>query len=231
MKLGIGIDTGGTYTDAVIYDFESRAILGTAKSLTTKNDLTVGILGAIDGLPVDLTRKAKIISLSTTLATNACVEDKGGRAKLIFFGGDKQIIDKLGRQCGLPASDEICIQESYTSFSGEIEREPDWNLFEKQTETGFEDLDGVGIIEINAMRNGAVVEKKAKEKFQEKHNLPVVCGHELFSELNCLKRGAGTLLNASLFPVIREFLDAVKKACLCGIFTRTPWSLSVVTAR
>ena len=212
MKLGIGIDTGGTYTDAVIYDFEHRAILGTAKSLTTKNDLTVGILGAIDGLPVDLTRKAKIISLSTTLATNACVEDKGGRAKLIFFGGDKQIIDKLGRQCGLPASDEICIQESYTSFSGEIEREPDWNLFEKQTETGFEDLDGVGIIEINAMRNGAVVEKKAKEKFQEKHNLPVVCGHELFSELNCLKRGAGTLLNASLFPVIREFLDAVKKA-------------------
>ena len=121
MKLGIGIDTGGTYTDAVIYDFESRAILGTAKSLTTKNDLTVGILGAIDGLPVELTRKAKIISLSTTLATNACVEDKGGRAKLIFFGGDNQIIDKLGRQCGLPASDEICIQESYTSYSGENE--------------------------------------------------------------------------------------------------------------
>lgn len=212
MKLGIGIDTGGTYTDAVVYDFESRRILGAAKSLTTKNDLTIGILGAIDGLPADLAKQAKIISLSTTLATNACVEDKGGRAKLIFFGGDRKVIDKLGRQCGLPASEDICIQESYTTFSGEIEREPDWELFEQQTETGFEDLDGVGIIEINAMRNGAVVEKKAKEKLQEKHGLPVVCGHELFSELNCLKRGAGTLLNASLFPVIREFLDAVKTA-------------------
>ena len=164
MKLGIGIDTGGTYTDAVIYDFESCTILGTAKSLTTKNDLTIGILGAIDGLPAVLAKQAKIISLSTTLATNACVEDKGGRAKLIFFGGDKQVIDKLGRQCGLPASEDICIQESYTSFSGEIQREPDWELFEKQTQSGFEDLDGVGIIEINAMRNGAVVEKKAKEK-------------------------------------------------------------------
>lgn len=212
MKLGIGIDTGGTYTDAVIYDFESGTILGAAKSLTTKNDLTIGILGAIDGLPVDLARQAKIISLSTTLATNACVEDKGGRAKLIFFGGDKKVIDKLGRQCGLPASDEICIQESYTTFSGEIEREPDWELFDQQTDIGFEDLDGVGIIEINAMRNGAVVEKQARERFLAKHDLPVVCGHELFSELNCLKRGAGTLLNASLFPVIREFLDAVKTA-------------------
>ena len=50
MRLGIGIDTGGTYTDAVIYDFESGSIVGTAKALTTKEDLTVGILGAIDGL-------------------------------------------------------------------------------------------------------------------------------------------------------------------------------------
>lgn len=212
MKLGIGIDTGGTYTDAVIYDFDTATILGTSKALTTKNDLTIGILGAIDGLPVDLARQAKMISLSTTLATNACVEDKGGRAKLIFFGGDKKVIDQLGRQCGLPGSEEICIQDGFTTFSGEILREPDWELFDQQTETGFEDLDGVGIIEMNAMRNGAGVEKAAKKRFQEKHDLPVVCGHELFSELNCLKRGAGTLLNASLFPVIREFLDAVKTA-------------------
>ena len=208
----LGIDTGGTYTDAVIYDFDSGTILGAAKSLTTKNDLTIGILGAIDGLPRDLAKQAKIISLSTTLATNACVEDKGGRAKLIFFGGDRKVIDQLGRQCGLPASDEIYIQEGYTTFSGEILREPDWELFDAQTQTGFEDMDGVGIIEINAMRNGAVVEKAAKKHFLEKHDLPVVCGHELFSELNCLKRGAGTLLNASLFPVIRDFLEAVKTA-------------------
>lgn len=212
MKLGIGIDTGGTYTDAVIYNFENKTILGSAKSLTTKNDLTVGILGAIDSLPPELVRQAEIISLSTTLATNACVEDKGGRAKLIFFGGDKKVIDSLGKQYGLPSSDEIYIQESYTSFSGEAEREPDWELFEKETDNGFDNLDGVGIIEMNAMRNGAAVEKKAKEIFRRRHDIPIVCGHELFSELNSLRRGASTLLNASLFPVIREFMESVKKA-------------------
>ena len=53
MKLGIGIDTGGTYTDAVLYNFENKTILGSAKSLTTKNDLSHGILGAIDGLPAE----------------------------------------------------------------------------------------------------------------------------------------------------------------------------------
>lgn len=212
MKLGIGIDTGGTYTDAVIYDFEDKAILGSAKSLTTKNDLTLGILGAIDGLPAELVQQAEIISLSTTLATNACVEDKGGQAKLIFFGGDKNIVDQYGKQFGLPSSDDMYIQESFTKFSGWSEREPDWELFSSQIEKGFENLDGVGIIEMNAMRNGAVVEKKAKEIFQKKYNIPVVCGYELFLELNCLQRASSTLLNAGLFPVISEFLASVKKA-------------------
>ena len=212
MKLGIGIDTGGTYTDAVIYNFKDNTILGTAKALTTKNDLSIGILGAIDGLPKELTQKAEIISLSTTLATNACVEGKGGRAKLIFFGGNKTAIEKYGEECGLPPLDEIYVQKSFTKFSGEIEREPDWELFEKYIENGYEGLDGVGIIEMNAMKNGAYIEKKAKEIFSAKHNIPVVCGHELFNELNSLRRGASALLNAGLFPVIEEFLAAVKTA-------------------
>lgn len=165
MKLGIGIDTGGTYTDAVVYDFENRKILGSAKSLTTRSDLVVGILGAIDGLPIELIRQTEIISLSTTLATNACVEDKGGRAKLIFFGGDKKVIDQYGKQYGLPSSDNMYIQESFGRFSGGADREPDWELFSQHLEKEFEDLDGVGIIEVNAARNGALTEKKAKKLF------------------------------------------------------------------
>ena len=166
MKFGIGIDTGGTYTDAVVYDFEDRKICGSAKSLTTRSNLTVGILGAIDGLPVDLVRKTEIISLSTTLATNACVEDKGGRAKLIFFGGDKKVIDQYGWQYGLPPSDDMYIQESFSRFSGGVDREPDWDLFSRNLEKGFENLDGVGIVEVNATRNGAFAEKKAKKYFK-----------------------------------------------------------------
>lgn len=212
MKLGIGIDTGGTYTDAVVYDFESGKILGSAKSPTTRHDLKIGILGAIDGLPGDLLQAAEVISLSTTLATNACVEDKGGRAKLIFFGGDRTVIDRYGRECGLPPARDICLQESFTQFSGTAVREPDWEAFRKTIETGFEGLDGVGIVEMNATRTGAAAEKKAKEIFTEKYDIPVVCGHELFSELNVLRRGASTLLNAGLFPVIRTFLAAVKAA-------------------
>jgi N-methylhydantoinase A/oxoprolinase/acetone carboxylase beta subunit len=111
-KIGIGIDTGGTYTDAVIYDFSEKKVLGTAKALTTRQDLAIGILEALDKLPQDLLKEAGLISLSTTLATNACVEDKGGRARLIFLGGDKKVIGEFGSRYGLPPADEIYIQES-----------------------------------------------------------------------------------------------------------------------
>ena len=86
MRYSIGIDTGGTYTDAVLYDPEQRCVVSSAKALTTREDLSVGILNALDALPPELTRQAEDICLSTTLATNACVEDKGARAKLLFIG-------------------------------------------------------------------------------------------------------------------------------------------------
>ena len=228
MKIGIGIDTGGTYTDAVVYDFDSSAILAGAKALTTKQNLTIGILEAIDRLPDDLTRQAEVISLSTTLATNACVEDRGGQAKLIFFGGNPAVIDRNGAQYGLPSSSDILLFDSAATFSGDSVREPDWDNFRQRIagELDPASLDGVGILEMNSMKTGAVTEKKAKTIVQETLNLPVVCGHELFSELNSLRRGASTLLNAGLFPVIREFLDAVKQALdLRGIH---PASLAIV---
>jgi N-methylhydantoinase A/oxoprolinase/acetone carboxylase beta subunit len=211
-RLGIGIDTGGTYTDAVIYDFSAKKLVAAAKALTTRQDLSVGILEALSALPDDLLQQARLISLSTTLATNACVEDSGGRARLIFLGGDKKVINDLGAKYGLPPADEIYVQESYSTFYGKIERDPDWDLFRKSIAEQFNHLDGAGIIEIYAMKNNAVLEKKAREIFEELHSIPVVCGHELFSDLNCLQRAAGTLLNARLFPVIREFLEAISKA-------------------
>lgn len=208
MRIGIGIDTGGTYTDAVVYDFAAAKICGTAKALTTKEDLSLGILEAIDGLPGDLVRQAESIALSTTLATNTCVEDQGGAAKLIFFGGDPRIIEENGGKYGLPPAGEICIPPALPSDR----YTPDWDAYCRLLEEGFDQLDGVGIIEMNALHNGGAVEEKAKALFQERYSLPVVCGNELFSALNCLQRGASTLLNARLFPVIQSFLAAVKKA-------------------
>ena len=93
--LGIGIDTGGTCTDAVVYDLDTKEILSAGKALTTKSHLETGIAKALDRLPQDLVQKAEFLALSTTLATNACVENRGARARLLMIGFDTNMMEHL----------------------------------------------------------------------------------------------------------------------------------------
>ena len=71
----LGIDTGGTYTDAVILRDEEE-VIASAKSLTTRHDLAEGIgkaaAATLQSAGIDASDIA-MASLSTTLATNALV--------------------------------------------------------------------------------------------------------------------------------------------------------------
>ena len=99
MAYFLGVDTGGTYTDAVIVDEAADVVIGKAKSLTTRADLALGIGRAVDAAlqqsGVSATDVA-LVSLSTTLATNALVEGQGGRVALIFVGFDDGDLDRGG---------------------------------------------------------------------------------------------------------------------------------------
>ena len=54
----------------------------------------------------------------------------------------------------------------------------------------------------------------AKRLFSERYDIPIIMGSELFSGLNSVQRGAGTLLNARLIPIIKDFLSSIKKALI-----------------
>src|SRR5580658_957334 len=76
----LGLDTGGTYTDAVLLA-DGRRVLASAKALTTPWDLSIGIGNAIravlERLPPGAARSdVSLTSVSTTLATNAVVENR-----------------------------------------------------------------------------------------------------------------------------------------------------------
>lgn len=212
MSLTIGIDTGGTYTDAVIYDTESEKILAFAKSLTTKKDLSIGIGNSLDKLPSDIIHKARIISLSTTLATNACVEEKGGKAKLLLFGMSLEKAMQYGRDFGTYTEDDIICVETQTAFSGKIGIMPDWESLRNTIKSRCSDCEAMAVVEMYARQTGACLEKKAREIINEILGIPTVCGYELFDDLNYLKRGASSLLNAKLIPLVGKFIEAVQNA-------------------
>lgn len=209
MKYGLGIDTGGTYTDAVIYRFDNNTILASAKSPTTREDLTIGITGALRGLPPDILSNVRMVSLSTTLATNACVEGKGSRATLVMIGCDPELVERYGSKYGLPSVEKMIFLPGGHSQQGVPGTEPDWEALLQAADKHAGITDSFAVVELWGIRNPAY-ERKAKDLLRQRTSLPVVCAHELTPEVNSLKRAASTLLNAQLIPIISEFLSAVK---------------------
>ena len=92
MNYKLGLDTGGTYTDAVLVD-SSSTVVASAKALTTHHDLSIGLRGAITAvMPAVTAQSVSLVSLSTTLATNALVEGRGLPAALVLIGyNEKQL--------------------------------------------------------------------------------------------------------------------------------------------
>ena len=85
---GLGIDAGGTYTDAIIMELDTGKVLENRKSPTTQPDPSPGIFSALETIDTNLLKHVSMVSLATTFATNAIVEDRGAEAGIILIGYD-----------------------------------------------------------------------------------------------------------------------------------------------
>lgn len=88
MTLGLGLDTGGTYTDAAVLDLSTNEVVFSTKSHTTREDLSIGLRNVMMKIPEEYVSRIGVVSLSSTLATNSVVEGKGCRVGLICIGGE-----------------------------------------------------------------------------------------------------------------------------------------------
>ncbi|MBQ8975767.1 MAG: hypothetical protein IJ072_08625, partial [Oscillospiraceae bacterium] len=209
MRIGIGIDTGGTCTDAVAMELETQRLIAKGKSLTTREDLSVGIGKALDMLPPDIVKQASIVSLSTTLATNACIEDKGCRAKLVIFGLTDENITRVNAADNFNLKGEsVMCYDTHGSADGLRVDEPDWEEFYGQYGDWIKDADALSAVELYANYNGAPCEKHFKELVTDKTGRKCVCASELSNGVSVLARGSTALLNARLFHIVKEFVDA-----------------------
>ena len=92
----VGIDTGGTFTDAVVVasDPDGTARVGLGKALSTPGDLTVGALASVEAAAADLERplgqvlsQADSIGYATTVGLNALLTETGAPIGLITTEG------------------------------------------------------------------------------------------------------------------------------------------------
>lgn len=205
MNLGIGIDTGGTFTDSVIVDLDSGCILSKAKALTTKRDLKVGVEESINGLDENLFSKVKLVSLSTTLATNSIVEGKGSRVGLIVAVPNPETFKFF---TGVPA-DEIAVIAGAHDKNGEVTTELGIEAATNAIHRMVGEVDAFAVSGYFSIYNSEH-EIKLKDIISSTCVHPVVCGYELSGHVGMVERAITAALNAKLLPVVQELLDAVK---------------------
>ncbi|CAM5517230.1 N-methylhydantoinase A/oxoprolinase/acetone carboxylase beta subunit [Aquamicrobium terrae] len=211
--LFLGIDTGGTYTDAVLWSEtggEKGTVLAKAKSLTTRHDLAVGISGAVgtvlETASVD-PAGIKLVSMSTTLATNALVEGQGGRVALVMIGFSEADLGRDGLKTALGADPVVFCRGGHDVHGNAAPL--DLAELEKALPELAGSVSGFAVCAYFATRNPAH-ELAARELIREKTGLPVTCSHELSSKLGGPRRALTTLLNARLISMIDRLVAATE---------------------
>jgi N-methylhydantoinase A/oxoprolinase/acetone carboxylase beta subunit len=207
MSLRLGIDTGGTYTDAVLVD-DQKQIISAEKSLTTRFDLSLGIGDVIGKLPPAALAEISMVSLSTTLTTNSVVEDLGAPVCVLLPGYSREQVKQSGLLDILPAQMVVILEGGYDAVGRE--RMP---LDETAARSAIEALqDEVSAFAISSMfgtRNSSH-ENRLKQMVNEITGMPVICGHELASSLGAPRRALTAALNARMVPAIKELVGSVQ---------------------
>lgn len=216
MAYFLGVDTGGTYTDAVIVDEAADRVIGSAKSLTTRGDLALGIGRAVDAaLAQSGVQPAQValVSLSTTLATNALVEGQGGRVALIFVGFDDDDLERGGLTEALKGDPVVKLAGGHTHAGTEV-APLDMLALEAQLRELGPQVMGFAVAARFATRNAAH-EVAIRDLIRRVTARPVTCSHELSAQLNGPKRALTAVLNARLIGMI----DRLVAACERHLFT------------
>ncbi len=229
MSITLGIDTGGTYTDAALVEQSSGKVLAHAKALTTHRDLAIGIgqavaaaLAARSFSPAEI----GLVALSTTLATNAIVEGRGSPVCLILIGYDAALpaceagsreLYALERE--LATQDVVCVRGGHDGAGNELAP-----LDEEAIRAAVVERRGrVEAFAVSAyfgVRN-STHERRARDIIAEMTDAPVTCGHELTTRLNAVRRAATAALNARLIPLLRNLIVTVQ-ATLRGLHIGAP---------
>ena len=235
----LGIDTGGTFTDAVVYDHDTDRVVAAAKTPTRHEDLygcvveaMTSVLAGGRGASDSAISAADIglVAVSTTLATNALVEGAGRPAGLVAIGFEPEALVRVGlragagdrqsaragedgrdRLTGSLASAPVVVIGGGHGAHGD-ERDPlDLGELARELDRIDASVEAYAVAAQFSVRNAAH-ELQARDAIRERTGKPVTCSHELSPRLGGPRRAVTTLLNAQLISITARFTGAIRAA-------------------
>jgi N-methylhydantoinase A/oxoprolinase/acetone carboxylase beta subunit len=206
MTILLGVDTGGTYTDAVLIRDEAD-VIASAKSLTTRHDLAEGIGAAVRAVLQEARvdpAEVSMASLSTTLATNALVEGQGGRVALIYIGFRARDLEAHGLNEALKG-DPVLLCAGGHDHAGNEAMPLDEAALRAFLSSEGGSVSAFAVASQFATRN-ASHEQRTCALIEELTGRPVSASHQLSAKLNGPKRAMTALLNARLVGMIDRLI-------------------------
>jgi N-methylhydantoinase A/oxoprolinase/acetone carboxylase beta subunit len=203
----IGIDTGGTCTDAVLISNSTLKVVHWVKEPTTHHDLGIGVGRALERLLAASDISPELVarlSVSTTLATNAVVEGRGARVALLVFGHV--------RHFKLPVTASIFMKGGH-KITGEEEEPLDLEGLVDSVRAIRGEVDSYAVCSAMSIKNPAH-ELVAEEAIAILDPKPVFCSHQVSGSPGMQARAATACLHARLMPLMVGFLSSVQISML-----------------
>lgn len=212
----LGIDTGGTFTDAVLIDETTEVVVAKAKAPTTHANLVVGVQAAMAevlaaaAIHLDHEARVGLVSVSTTLATNALVEGTGDPACLFTMGFSD---DELAR-AGIGDVSANCPLRSLPGghdAHGNPLSDIDYEALKSAVDEVGDSVSAFAVAAQFSVRNPRH-ERDVSEFIFDATAKPVTCSYELSPRLGGPRRALTALLNARLIPMIVGLIEAARTA-------------------
>ena len=211
----IGVDTGGTYTDAAIIEAHGHRVVARAKAITTRGDLAIGVSEAITQAVAQLPQglrasDIRLVSVSTTLATNAVVEGHGSAVGVVLIGFDAQMVERTGIAAAFPGMPVELVAGGH-DHNGDAPVPLDTAALEAALERMAAKVDAFAVASTFAVRNAAH-EHAARDLIVARTGKPVTLSTELSSSLDAPRRALTAALNARLISRVTTLIEAVNRA-------------------
>ncbi len=233
MNIYLGVDTGGTFTDFVLY---KNSQLRTHKVLSTPKAPELAILAGIKDLQLTTLTAADNLYIvhGSTVATNAVLEGKGVSTVFISNRGFKDMLS-IGRQArrelynlqpeynSAPVKADYCLETGgRLSANGEV--------LDDLTAQDLENL----VAQVGALKPQAVVinllfsyldnrfEKQISQVLDKAFpELFISCSSNILPEYKEYERGMTTWLNAYVGPLVQGYLQRLQQGVANSIAAKT----------
>lgn len=194
----LGIDVGGTFTDAVI--LEQGEIAAQAKRATTQADVLHCVLAALDAvLKPELAEKLERVVISSTIVTNALTE---GRLDEVFLA----VIAGPGMNIAGHLPVTPCYLQGYVDHRGKITAQLDLLKLLQQRGKGVAAVSGKF-----SVRNPQL-EYQAEHELKKCGYKKIFLGSGLSGELNFVRRTNSAYFAAQVYELFAHFCERIREA-------------------